>query len=1539
MVNPQSTPSSTQGGQCPNLYRYEGGEHTIILFDPSTGAELDRYTAIFPANVFGTDLQGPINNIYPNSGDIFGGHGQGYVTVNSVDPTFSYLGRTFQFEPKPTGNWAWSKCIRSVHHFSRVDGQPDNCGNVPSPPQQTPSNPPPGQPSCPVTQPANSAFDVHTGAVTESVDLVTYQSLGETRGLALSYSSLTADPRPILHFSYSQVYNANQTIVAKLAIQRGSFSYQVPGYPSAQYGLTGGENFWSVLTAGSSGYTNGVIDAALQADLSTQPSGQYQYTLARGVQYIDPNAPSFSPLGATETATFIHVNRVNSYFGAGWALAGWQEIIENPDGSVLLLDGDGTQLLFGAPPSTGSPYSSPTGDFSTLIKLGTGTYQRTLKDQTVYAFNAQRRLASVRDRNGNLTQYTYNASGQLTQITDPVNLKTTFTYTSNRVTQIKDPANRITKLEYNATGDLIKLTHPDNAVWQWAYSGHRMTASIDPRNNQGTFQYDFSGRATSATRRDGSTVSIQPVAVKGLSPANQSNTFTAPGAAYRWPDAQANSPSATYTDANGRQQVSQVNATGSAVVLADGVGTMQSYQYNAQNLVQGQTNGRGQVTNYSYDSRGNVVQVTDTLSGTAGKQYTYDPTFNQLATVTDELGRQTLYDIDPANGNVRSMNQVVGAVGGTDDQITRYTYTAQGLISTITDALGRITAFTYNAQGRTTQMVTAQGTADAATLKFVYDSAGNLTTLTNPRNFQTKFFYAPFNRLIRTEESDPDGTGPQTGPITRYTYDPNGNLTQVQDARGNTTTYEYDTLNRLTKVTQPDPDGAGPLSGPITSYQYDAVGNLRFVTDPLNHVTEYQYDARNRLIKLIDPKQGQVQFEYDLDNNVTAVTDPINNRTVFSHDARSRLISEVNALNKTRSYSYNAVNNLTSRIDRNNRTINFEYDDLNRLKKETWVGSSQQVNLTYDLVGNVQSLTDLFSALTFAYDNQNRVTSIDNVGTPNSPRVVLAQTYDAASNRLRLTDTINAQLNGTEAYVYDAINRLTRITQSGTGVQPKRVDMGYSPVYQLETLTRFSNTAGTQTVAVSRLVYDALNRLTQLAHTQGITTTSINTYSYGYDAASRIIQMTSVDGTNSYSYDDTDQLTGATYNGQSNEAYSYDLNGNRTNAGYQTTTNNRLQSDGVYNFVYDDEGNLTQRTTIATNEVTEYSWDYRNRLTQVTVKNAASVITKQVNFTYDALNRRIEKRVDPDGSGPQAATIERFVYDRDHIKLVFTGSNTLIRRYLHGPMIDQVLADENVVPKQISWPLSDHQGTVRDLVNNSGVIQNHVRYDSFGKIVSQTAPALTPRFAYTGREWDGEIGLYFYRARYYDPGVGRFIGEDSIGFSSGDENLYRYVSNSPTDSTDPFGQQTWPSLPGLPKIPIIGPSPILPATPDPCLQACILENLGLGAAGGTAFGLGQPTTPTRVKVGGRATPGTSIASEGLSKLFPQKLPFRVPAPTGIDKVGRNMKTKILGRALGRWVPYVGAGLLLVDAGLVANCTAQCKSKDKKAEGCRNSTTG
>jgi RHS repeat-associated protein len=134
---------------------------------------------------------------------------------------------------------------------------------------------------------------------------------------------------------------------------------------------------------------------------------------------------------------------------------------------------------------------------------------------------------------------------------------------------------------------------------------------------------------------------------------------------------------------------------------------------------------------------------------------------------------------------------------------------------------------------------------------------------------------------------------------------------------------------------------------------------------------------------------------------------------------------------------------------------------------------------------------------------------------------------------------------------------------------------------------------------------------------------------------------------------------------------------------------------------------------------------------------------------------------------------------------------TLTHRYLHGAVVDQIFAREDVEslwqPGDVLWALTDHLGTVRDVIDSMATVVNHIRYDSFGKITSETNAAVDFLFAYTGRERDEETGLYYYRARYYDPAVGRFVSEDPMGFAAGDTNLVRYVGNNVTVRTDPSG--------------------------------------------------------------------------------------------------------------------------------------------------------
>jgi RHS repeat-associated protein len=339
----------------------------------------------------------------------------------------------------------------------------------------------------------------------------------------------------------------------------------------------------------------------------------------------------------------------------------------------------------------------------------------------------------------------------------------------------------------------------------------------------------------------------------------------------------------------------------------------------------------------------------------------------------------------------------------------------------------------------------------------------------------------------------------------------------------------------------------------------------------------------------------------------------------------------------------------------------------------------------------------------------------------------------------------------------------------------KRVDYTYNPISQVTNKKRYSDSTGTNLVAETNHTYDSLNRLTNITHSKGATT--IASYTQSYDAGSKITGITSsADGSSTYTYDKTDQLVGADYNYQTDENYTYDANGNRTNTGYVTGINNRLLEDSKYRYEYDKVGNRTKRTDKSTNEVTEYSWNIRDRLTGIRVINALGEVIRTANYVYDVYDQRIAKIVDLDGDGLGAATTERFVYgSNQNIALVFDGNGLLKNRYLFANGIDQIEADEQLATGTTLWALTDHLGSVRDVVDNSGVNQNHIVYDAFGNITNQTNSSIIFRYSYTGREFDAESGLYDYRLRPYDPFNGRFIQEDKIGFVSGDNNIYRYA--------------------------------------------------------------------------------------------------------------------------------------------------------------------
>ncbi|MFN6107543.1 MAG: RHS repeat domain-containing protein, partial [Planctomycetaceae bacterium] len=361
-----------------------------------------------------------------------------------------------------------------------------------------------------------------------------------------------------------------------------------------------------------------------------------------------------------------------------------------------------------------------------------------------------------------------------------------------------------------------------------------------------------------------------------------------------------------------------------------------------------------------------------------------------------------------------------------------------------------------------------------------------------------------------------------------------------------------------------------------------------------------------------------------------------------------------------------------------------------------------------------------------------------------------------------MTHCFHAPIGAERTTAYSP-HSLTRRSQPS-----KRATFTLSPTGERTSVTRAANVTGTQVVAKTTATYDLAGRLTEWKHVRNSAGTEINRYTWSYAPLGRPVTQTSVDGTSTFQYDQSSQVTAVTHTGQVSENYQYDSNGNRTNTGTSTGTNNRLLSDDRYDYQYDAEGNRTRRTDRATGQYQILAWDHRNRLTSVTTFSAAGTRQAGVEYTYDLFDRRIARQVDADGAAGFETT-QRFVYDGEDLILAFSGStNALTNRYLYGPATDEILADEQLGTTStgtagiVTWSLDDHLGTIRDLVQYTAAtgtttVVNHVRYDTFGQIVSQTNSQFQPWFAYTGREWDPAVGLYFYRARWYDPRAGRFL--------------------------------------------------------------------------------------------------------------------------------------------------------------------------------------
>lgn len=788
--------------------------------------------------------------------------------------------------------------------------------------------------------------------------------------------------------------------------------------------------------------------------------------------------------------------------------------------------------------------------------------------------------------------------------------------------------------------------------------------------------------------------------------------------------------------------------------------------YNPDGTVQEQNWYQQPRTFYTYNSNGSVASVTRNYLGSGSIkvrwEYSYqDAAFPEKVTrilpknattgVVDPNWQEWRYDYHPigsaAPGALHHVYRV-RSDGTTIDTLTTYTYNSFGQTATVTDATGGVTTYGYD------------------------PTTGDLASVTYPKN------------------SD---SGPN--PVYQYDRDPVGRVSAVTDPLGNISTYAYDGIDRVTSVTLPRPSLSFPLDF-VTSYSYDNYDSgtgfvFTYQTDPNGHVTKQGYDQYGQLLQSIDALNQVTTFTY-VKGLLSSITDANQNLTSYQYDVRRRLIKTVFPDGFDEDYTYYYDDLLKTKTDRKNQVISYRYDQLRRLitrcygalgSGDSCHSSNPQINYTY--VG--QKLTTVTNTLasdthTYAYDPAYRILS-DTQGT----RGTISYTYDPADRVASYS--VQSGPSSTNQYYSDG-----SLKSAQWSAIPGQFAHNYTLNGQYNNVT-FPNGQHRD------YTYDNQGRLMQISNTDPVAG-NLASYTYEYDLDNSTGQLTMLgqrtklvasvpsqgfsNSQTKYYYDQNHQLNRTDYpnvapfSGEVH-SWSYDAIGNRLTNTVNSSTQNysyflnggnpnngqRLQSDGVNNYTYDNNGNSVTKSGPGGNYT--FTWNKDDRMTAMA---GAEVAT----YTYDYIGRRTSKTV--------GGTTVTYLYNGQNLVGERGG---FIADYLFGPGIDEPLATTR--SGSTYYYNADGLGSATIVNDPAGTVQNKYVFDAWGVTRSQTSPVANP-FGYTSREF-AEAGSMYYRARYYQPSIGKFIGEDQMRFNGG-FNFYTYVENKPVLFADPFGLKCCP---------------------------------------------------------------------------------------------------------------------------------------------------
>lgn len=1133
---------------------------------------------------------------------------------------------------------------------------------------------------------------------------------------------------------------------------------------------------------------------------------------------------SLSPIPAFAT-TELGVGWRGTYDSAVMLITGQgtpAAVVIRPDGqSLLFTNSGGANQWSPANPTSRASLTSQTDSSGNILGW---TY--TTGDDFSEAYSAAGQLMSITNRAGLTQSLTYNNAGQLATVTDPFGHSLLFTYNAQgQLAQTTDPAGHTYQYAYDGNNNLISVTYPDSTARQYLYENgafpNAMTGLVDENGTRFvTWSYDDQGRAISSVLAGG----IQPISITYNPDGSSSVT-----------DARGTTRQHTFT----RDVAGALRPTGTAVVsCSNSCPTVSSnLTYDFVGLTASGNDPNGNTTALTYDARGMLTSRTEAVGTPLARtvSITSHPVFHLPTQITfpDHVVNYA-YD---GHGNRISKSITAGGVTRT----WTYAYNAQGLLTQLTGPrtdVAQVWRFTYDTQGH---VASTQDPLGHSTQFTAYDLQGHPLAVVDPNGVQLSFTYDVRGRILtrtiagRTWTYHRDAAGQITGisypngATITLTYDGAHRLTDVTDSLGNrqhrtlsvagdvVRVQRFDASNVVIRQQSYASDGLGRViattdaNNQTTSIAYDSNGNPTVSTDALGHASRISYDALNRPITLTDAAIEVTAIQFNAYDQPTQVTAPNGAVTQYSYDSFRELVQESSPDRGTSTITYSTAGLPISRLDARGVTASATYDALDRLTLLSFTGASNPGNPTAWLQQLGASI--LSDNVSFTYDQGTGCTfGFGRLCVRQDQSGAERLSYDAFGNVTQQTHTVLGYSYATQ-YTYDNANRLTQMTYPDGRVVSYARDA-------LERVSAVQATVNrTATSILSALQYRADGLPSGLTFGNGLAETrsydpvgrligqlmgNSDSRTYAFDAVGNMTSKQTLAESDQFSYDAVNRLSNeqrAQGTSIRSNAFSYDPNGNRLNEnrnGSSTALNyqpnsNRLIQIGSSTLALDPAGN----TTADTNGTRKFYYSPAGRLQWIS-QNGIPIAA----YLYNALGQRTGKLT--------LLGITLYHYD------VFgrligetTAGSQPSRDYVWSGLvpvaqIDHWLPLGNMLQLahcsvgsdgKIDWVTYLHTDGLTTPRIGTDVARNVVwRWD--GEAFGESAPKqAVPAGAYPvyvnlrnpGQYSDQESGLFYNRARYYNPQVGRYISSDSIGLLGG-LNTYTYANSSPLINSDPNGE-------------------------------------------------------------------------------------------------------------------------------------------------------